>query len=433
MRKLGQGQSVVFIAPDDVLSLIMATAGCTANEVTSKQVLLWATKETRKQIRENALGYVIQGYNFVRREAAWNEFADGTITHGELAKRLCEPEARSVLDLYGPSANEELSWIREYHSPQATNRTSQSIYQICQKYGVHPIADTNLYEEKEIELSHEKEVERVLERPPPAKPEKHYLHPDLKLFVTTGIVPRLSQAFLKVEAALENTSVRLPPGLQSAMANVFVTKDFTRTIQIPNLSSDSAMDDFIRAVEWLVVPNTSCPSFLVIFSPFEVNHLYETIKNSHNVRLYLYASQSTLSMKTFQNLGPVVPCRRSSYLALPPHLLRQVDLFAGSIFLKDYQTYKEVCKHIRVQFDAPHSGQTTENPLALDESADSTTSTLSVERQAHLRMNRNSFVSFLRRLLTLRLHGREIALSHMDRLLKGEDLREDDFDEASTE
>lgn len=122
------------------------------------------------------------------------------------------------------------------------------------------MSNTGLDEEKEIELVHEKEIGRTVEQRQPATVAQHYLHPDLK-FVSSGDISHIFSALRGVGSALAHTSVPLPLGFQDAFPNILLTEDFFRTIELPSppLSSslsllEGAMDDYIRPLEWLLVP-----------------------------------------------------------------------------------------------------------------------------------------------------------------------------------
>ena len=110
--------------------------------------------------------------------------------------------------------------------------------------------ESAIHEEMEIELIHEKEVEREVQRLFSAKPLKHSVHPHVSKFVSTGQKPSKSPAFLPVKKGLANTSLKIPKGTTTVFNELFLTDKLCRTIGQDSLPH-SAMDHFLRPVEWL--------------------------------------------------------------------------------------------------------------------------------------------------------------------------------------
>jgi hypothetical protein len=434
MRNLGNGQTVTFLASDEVISLITQATGCISADITSKDVIIWAIKETWKQLQGNLPAYIVQGHSFARREAAWKDLIDGKISHQQLANRLCDQESRTLRQLYGPDAQAEYSWIQEYHSPNAPNEISQCIYNRCKDFREFSLADANLNEEQEIELIHEREVERVVEQPAIVEAAGHHLHEDVIQFVATGSIPKQSKVFLKVDRALLHTSVPIPHGTTDVFENILVTEDFYRTIQLPASPFNGCMDNFIRPVDWLVTPNVPNPSHVVAMSPFEVNELFEAIKSSQVVRLHPFIPRHNLSMRSFEDFNDFT-LPNQTFPSLPPYIVHQVNLFGGSIFIRDYKTYRDICKLLGLYFDKLNS-QISSMDLAIENDViDSTYFVLDPVTRSVLGMDhvwfQESPVPFLRCLFILRRHGQTLGPSHFGKLLQGSKLKEEDFVEET--
>jgi hypothetical protein len=431
MRKLGQGQSVTFLASDDVIRLVVEATGCQAREIKSKQILIWTMKETWKQLQGNLPTYVVQGHSFVRRQAAWNKLEEGHISHQQLAELLCETESRGLEKLYGPIMDDEYSWIREYHSPTATSEISREIYQLCNDFKSFSLASSSLNEEMEIELIHERELERVIERPPPAVAVEHTIHPDLSKFIKSGQLPGESDAFHYVTRALQRTSIPIPKGLHHVLDCFFVTLDFSRTVEITSPVYNGSMDDFIRAVEWVVVPNVPNPSFAVALSPYEANWFFKTIKDLSFVRLYLFSPRKSLHMRTFEDFSHFILPSQIPAPTFPRHLAHQINIFSGSIFLRDLKTYRDVCTILGLHFDRIEADDSSALADTKSTVVDSTYFVVDAEMRSHLGMSNEGFletpVPFLTKLLVTRRHGQGLGPSHMGKLLQGMKLTEEDF------
>jgi hypothetical protein len=430
MRKLGHGQNITFLASDEVIHLIVEATGCAVQDITSMQVLMWTIQETWKQLQTSLPAYVVQGHSFVRREKEWTKFAEGRLTPQQLATNLCETESRRLEEMYGPDAQREYLWIHEYHSPNAQSEISRAIYKLCRGFETFSMVDAGLHEEKEVELIHEREVERVVERPPPVMAAEHTLHPDIAHFIRTGQIPQPSDAFAMAAEALRYTSIPIPRGIQNILSNLLVTKDFCWTIQL-NPSSTASMDYFIRPVEWLVVANVPSPLWVVALSPFEVNALFKTIKELQNVRLYPFSSRNSLQMKSFESFDRYILPSQAPPPAFPYHLVHQINIFAGSIFLRDFQTYKDVCKLLGLHFDKIEPDTSSNLSDTSNVVIDSTYFVIDPAKRARLGMNDIGFeespVPFLTKLLTTRRHGQGLGPSHMGKLLQGVKLQEDEF------
>jgi hypothetical protein len=431
MRKLGQGQSVTFLASDDVVRLVMEATGCQAHEIKSKHILIWTMKETWKQLQGNLPTYVVQGHSFVRRQAAWDELENGHISHQQLAEILCETESRSLENLYGPATDDEYSWIREYHCPNAVSEISQAIYQLCSDFRSFSLTSASLNEEMEIELIHERELERVIERPPPAAPAAHSIHPDLNAFIRSGQLPQNSHLFHRTTRALRNTSIPIPNGLPYVLNRLLVTLDFCHTIHFSSPVHSSSMDDFIRPVEWIVVPNVPEPSFAVVLSPFEANHFFKIIKNLRSVQLHLFSPRKSLHMRTFEDFDRFILPSHVSAPVFPRRLAHQVNIFSGSIFLQDLQTYRDVCRILGLHFDRIEADDSSTPANSRPTVIDSTYFVVDPATRTRLGMSNEGFletpVPFLMKLLVTRRHGQGLGPSHMGKLLRGVRLTEEDF------
>ncbi|PVF91588.1 hypothetical protein CPB86DRAFT_719160, partial [Serendipita vermifera] len=209
------------------------------------------------------------------------------------------------------------------------------------------------------------------------------------------------------------------------------TQDFYRTIQLSYSPSQGSMDDFIRPVDWLVAPAVDNPPYVVALSPFEVNELFPIIKSSKAVRLHFFSPRNNLSMRSFEDFDTFILPSQIPPLSLPRSLVHQINMFSGSIFLRDHETYRDVCKMLGLHFDKLdpqilETSRSTENDVM-----DSTYFVLDPTTRTQLGMGEVGFqespVPFLKMLLVIRRHGQTLGPSHMGKMLHGSKLNEDDF------
>lgn len=73
MRKLGQGQTVVFCISQEIQSKIVEVRpGNDLAKITVADVLLWSISETHAETRRSMPLWTVQGERFVRQEQTWH-------------------------------------------------------------------------------------------------------------------------------------------------------------------------------------------------------------------------------------------------------------------------------------------------------------------------------------------------------------------------
>jgi len=103
---------------------------------------------------------------------------------------------------------------------------------------------------------------------------------------------------------------------------------------------------------------------------------------------------------------------------LPRHLVAQLNLFAGQLYFKSYQEYKDLCRYLGLTSTAASDGQS----IDLDGFIQPPQSQWGL---------RKSPVEFLKEILVrVRGDGEAISKTHMGRMLAGYLLEEAEFDET---
>ena len=193
--------------------------------------------------------------------------------------------------------------------------------------------------------------------------------------------------------------------------DLLVTTDFAETVQ----ARDQNLDWFLRPVHWLVSCQIGSSVAYIIVSPYETQELLPSIRRNRHVAMHVYSPRLSGSMRTLEQLSfcsiPAVP-----QWGLSPHLIRQLNLFAGQLYLQDFKEYKSFCgflglcshppgSHIKVACDgfiSPASRAKLNCPVT----------------QA-CRFT-NSPVAFVKMIITFRRKGQTFASSHLGRILNGE-------------
>ena len=418
MRKLGHGHSVMFFAPLEVDRRIRSVAGKDKDPldfIDTTDILHWAIRETWDNIQRWAPHWIQQGMDHTSRYAAWSGFCGGQLTSKELADKWLQPEAKRLEDLYEPRNHSDSAFL-----------TSPDIRQRCIDLGVLSLCTVGLDEEQERELVYEVRRERQVERPPIVLPAAHSIHQDVVDFVKTGVIPTRfkffrtpTKVFSPAFETLDATSAATNEAYVWSQS-VLATTDFKETVEVLG-----KFDDYLRPVHWIISAKRGSNDVLVILSPYEANCLLPAIRSSKKVHLHLYTPRITKSMKPCDDLAlysiPAVP---DGWIP-PSSFMDELSVFAGQLYLKDYETYIRLCRFLCVYASDLQGEEGIE-----------------VERDGFiLPRNRSKIlrtqiahtfsstpIVALRALMDLRSKGINFTSTHMGKLLHGRLLSEGDFD-----
>ncbi|RMJ25082.1 hypothetical protein PHISP_04065 [Aspergillus sp. HF37] len=415
MRKLGNGQSVVFCIPEEItFSILTLTGKKSKTEIGVSDVLRWAVSETWVDARRSMPLWAAQGRRFERQTALWrnaHEDDSGEMSIGQ-AEGFLEPECQTLEQRYRPGHGEKL----ESDSFANGNANLRCITDRCRKFEDLNHVSSTLQEEQERELAPEIESERQVQRPPTAVPEKHRLHPHLRTFVATGYLPNSSNAYMPAFHALRSTSAASFLGVSQFPSGVLVTKDFATTIQMPK-GSRFISDAFQRPVQWILTSSTGIYRMVVI-SPYEANCLLPEIRESSFVTLHLYAPRQNQGCKPLDNLMLYNVPRSINTIETPDSLRIQLNLFAGQLYLSSYAEYQRVCELLGVASGTTRDGQVVAADGFIVQGNEGTTTTF-----------RQSPLKFLKVLMSqIRKDCQEVDKTHIGRIVDGRLLSPSDFE-----
>ncbi|KAN0080270.1 hypothetical protein V8E55_009836 [Tylopilus felleus] len=408
MRKLGHGHSLMFFAPLEIDRRIRSVARKSFQDVIdTMDILQWAVRETCDDIQQQVPHWAQQGMDHTSRYAAWTSYCEEELPEEDLADAWLQPDAKKLEELYGPRATSNSTLVDHPH-----------IRQRCIDLGVLSLCDVSMDEEQEREVVHEAERERQVERPPRIPPAAHLLHADVVAFVKTGIVPTASKGFRRVIETLDVTSAAAnEPHVWSPY--ILATADSEKTVKPSGM-----VDEYLRPVMWVASGGRAYSEAFVVLSPYEVNKLLPYIKSHDKVHLHMYTPRITKSMKSCDDLAlyniPTVPAGWTP----PSRLMDQLNVFAGQLYLEDYETYIRLCRFFCVyardlegkDVEVGCDGFITPN-----------------NRPRHLGSAdtfQTSPLESVRTLIGLRRKGMHFAQTDMGKLLDGRLLSEDDFEDA---
>jgi hypothetical protein len=322
MRKLGNGQSVVFCIPEEIQAKILeCTSKATATDINVSDVMAWTIKETCEDLSRCMPLWASQGQRYEKHK---NLLRGVATTQGE-AHGFLEDEAQTLDSRFRPRPR---SSVAKNQILDESNESLQRITQRCRDFGMTTSSSTALQEEQERELAPEVEEERQIERPAPAEPEQHTLDNDLKQLVDKGTFVKNSRTFIPAFRALEDVSAARSFAIDQFPTDLMVTQDYIRNVKRPSrLPSKSFVSDpYHKPVQWVlsVVTSRSSPRgkaqenlkkavALVIISPFEADQLLERIRISSYATLHIYAARSNQTYKPsmiltyIQSVGLSIP------------------------------------------------------------------------------------------------------------------------------
>jgi hypothetical protein len=430
MRKLGVGQSVTFFVQPEIQQRIRRVREYSPDRgLEISDVLFWSISETWTELRRNMSLWATQGIRHQRQEPLWKHCLDHLCsddTESRLEKYL-DDEAKTLEQRYKPRPalrRDRLLEIEELEDPDfATRRTElQAIRQKCRDHGIRSFDSATLQEEQERELSPELESEEQVERPAPAVAATHSLSPDVRSFAATGRLERVSghRDVLPAFSAFEHTTAAKLFDVGNFPCNVLVSGDFVRTV-VPGRSGHVS-DMFQRPVRWVVTSRTDA-GLVVILSSFEVNDLYEELKQSKAVVTHQYSPRLNLAFPNLDHLKLYTSPEMPINCSFPSSLACQLNIFAGQTSFKSYAQYTEVCRYLGLSCQANEG----EDRIAADGFEGKTANNPACEFV-------KSPVAFLKAIYGgVRNDSQDVSRTDMGRMLGGELLRPEDFEDRDGE
>lgn len=426
MRKLGKGQSVMFCGPMEVERKILDRSGKNRDDIIEvADVLQWSISETCINTKKCIPLWATQGMRYQRRHAAWSEYSFGKSKGAslEVVKSLLEAEAHTLQDRYGlgEQGYEEKILLHNLEDESCSTRWTQleAIRAKCREFELVSFSSATFREEQERELSPESEQERQVERPLPLTPCNHNVHNDVKRFVRHGILDRCSDAFQPAFKLFGNTTAVEFLEVDAWPVHLLVTTDFARTVQA---SENQQLDSFLRPVHWVASGKNRPTVDYVVLSPYEAHELLPSIRQCDNVRLHVYSPRVSASVQTIEDLSfcatPAVP---TSWRL--PSFVMQLNLFAGQLYLRNYEEYLLVCRFLGLCSRPPYEKiqVACDGFISLESRLDFDAI---MERECKFTI---SPVGFLRMLMAMRRKGQNFQRSHIGRILHGELLSREDF------
>lgn len=418
MRKLGKGQSVVFCVPEEIETKILERSS-KRNQATIEvaDILSCAISETCVDLRRSMPLWAVQGRRFEEQKLLWAaaRSEDNYNFSKSQVEEFLEAEAQTIDRRYRPHATSEAS---ELPCWDVENKNISRIIERCLEFDIFSFNSATLQEEQERELSPEMEQERQVERPAPANPETHRIHPHLETLVMRGCLVSNSEAFLPAFEALRSSSAAAHLDVSQFPKDLVVTADFARTVMASGKRYVS--DAYQRPVQWILtstgVGHSSTVKYMAIISPFEAQELLPLIKKYKRVTLHIYAPRCNLEFHSLDALDLFTEGKTFDPSSIPRHLVVQLNLFAGQLYLSSFKEYTQVCDILGLAWRAAEEGVLVRADGFI------------VSAPEKMRF-KDSPVKFLKVLMTkIRRNCEGIEKTHLGKILDGGLLEEADFD-----
>jgi hypothetical protein len=155
MRKLGNGQTVAFILPEEISTKIRKRTRTDEEEdIEVEEVLLWCIGETWTDLRKSISPWAVQGH----RHESSKQVLNGRDTTEEQAKLVLEPDAQTLEARYRPTV-QDIDGKKRVDGWDKSNPNIARIIKQCEDYGVMGNFDKeDLEEEQEVSLVTNKDL-----------------------------------------------------------------------------------------------------------------------------------------------------------------------------------------------------------------------------------------------------------------------------------
>lgn len=418
----------MFLGPADVEQQILQLNFKSQDEMIEvPDILAWSIANTYSYTKRCVGLWSVQGMRYQRHHVAWSE----PISNGneevltKFANSLLEPEAQTIKQRYGPAARKLNSHIIQGAREEINDQRGDefdAIQNKCDEFGVTSFDSATLQEEQERELSPENEQERQIQHPPPSQPRLHHLHPDVVVLIRQGILRRSSDVFQPAFRTLLLTSAASLLQAYAWPGHLLATEDFMQTVEG---SGHRLLDFYLRPVQWVICHVEAGIATCILLSPFEVQELLPDIRECRKVTLHVYSPRVVASVRPLDDLSfcavPELPPTQ-----LPPLVITHLNLFAGQLYLRDYEEYISLCRFLGLCYRPPDNdvqvscdgfitprSRATYDPV-MEESCPFSTSP----------------IGLLKVLVDLRRQGQGFSRSHVGKIISGQILTKRDFEDS---
>ena len=305
LRKLAQGQTLMFLAPPEVHQSITELAGKSEDLLDAYDVVAWSLEQSCQSIERSQPLRILQGLNYSQRQITMDRFSRTYPDLDNLANELTassesvtafrEKEEQRLHDLYAPASLKGNSPPGVIESSQdSIDPTVQTLLEMWRALGTAESEGASMHEEHEREVAHEVEQETQIQRPPKVKALPRGVDPNLREFITSGRLENFTKFSTVYDSIVKTTSAELE-GRVDPWHHLRVTKGFAHTVERPQ---SGCYDSYLRPINFvLTCKREAKPGFLLIISQYEANEFLREIQDpASGVKLHVYEPRVMKSM-----------------------------------------------------------------------------------------------------------------------------------------
>ncbi|KAL9082103.1 MAG: hypothetical protein Q9159_006713 [Coniocarpon cinnabarinum] len=259
---------------------------------------------------------------------------DGSIVTRADAIELLEGDAQTIEERYVTTLAEPND-----DSLLAHQGLDDHLQANAQEFAISLRQSSTYAEEQERELSPEIERERGAERPNREQPYVYAMHTDVLALVRFGTFNKASTAFVPAFEVFQQTTARALFTADEFLERIWVTRDFVNTIE-PSVPCN--LDEFLKPVQWVLRLRDGEKCSCVVLSPYEANKAMPDVLQYGATELVVYSPRVSRTPRPFDefSFGGV----DHALLQTNNRLDLFLRLFAGQLYLKNYQQYKNLCR-----------------------------------------------------------------------------------------
>ncbi|KAI3335396.1 hypothetical protein F4824DRAFT_464667 [Ustulina deusta] len=371
LRQLQTTQKVCFYGPRAVVSSIRDFHQLRPYEkIESIHVVSWLLEQTCRSIEDQQGLYAAQGIDFCQRtDTMWQckKFMTNLSERQKLLRVLKQPERKTLQELYGSALKKPATSLESsVTSPQLRSFIERlALTSKSGQGGFQAGAFEEVEQEREVEAQVEqvRQVEKRIQYEALSFPG---MHPDVVQFAQTGKLEASSTSkakqpgFEHAFSFVGRTAIAKSFGVHESNAKLFVSKEFTKTIQITKDSHEG--DNFLRPVEWIVWSPQTETALVII--PEEAEHLLAYLRSRRGksrVHLITYAAAVTKAMMEFNHLDFYTYPELPTGFHIPKQIKVELGILAGRLYVDEHE-WKTVAEYMMGAAD--DSNKIAANPAA---------------------------------------------------------------------
>ncbi|KAF5250791.1 hypothetical protein FANTH_4063 [Fusarium anthophilum] len=419
LRQLATTQSIAFVAPPEVYTSVLSLRSAHSPRVASSQplkstdIVHWLLEQSC-QASDNMMSlHIAQGFDFCRRTNALLEFRKSSQNkkkRDRLLQETQQPEGQTLEQLYGPKEKASSTGLRVINSIHLQRFMKELHGLEADLVKSQRRACSSAFDEVEQEREVEFEVHQLREKQNPTHLtaltfsglDKALVH-----FCDESEVELASLNFIPVLDLIGNTSIGLKYGVKGSSSNLFVSKEFSRTVQTQKTEASRRL---MRPVEWVLWRPDIQTALVVI--PEEAELLLPILRRIRTPTTFLltYTSPFTKSLLEVGTLAYFPIPTPEKELVIPSWLSIEIGIMAGRLYLP-YDQYTQLRSCLNV---------------------DKTAETLATMDDAHRSMkhilpnfgilNPQSLSKFLSEWISYRSQSSDITHTAMGYLIGNQDL-----------